>query len=320
MKLPESFYQHSIVSALNPQGKRFMKAIKLPSSLNPWPGLFEIYAIVAFGEFAHIKCVPAFQMMLQDYLDGRFEGKHTIVVDSSGNTAHAVARLADAFGFKNVKVVMATDVPATKKNVFEAMSTVHLISVSNVAQTAREEGDRPGHYHLNQYAHSGNARSHEMYTGPEIHRLLGDTIGYVSIAMGSGGTASGVASYLKQACPGAKVIGAQPTLGDLVPGARDQKRMASVVPEDMMPSVHASVQVSRKASFIAMRQLWKAVEPQPGPSSGLAYRALIDFLNDMPVYSEFNFSRGKKMAFVCPDSCMAYLDVIKAELNMDQGV
>src|SRR5689334_8094502 len=103
---------HPIFESLDPKDKHFMERRQLSSILNPFyrAGL-SIHALIPFGRFPHIKTIATVGMMVADYRAGRYEGKHTIVVDSSGNTAHAVARLAPAFGFKNVKVIMSTDVP-----------------------------------------------------------------------------------------------------------------------------------------------------------------------------------------------------------------
>lgn len=324
MRLAIDMDADPVFQALNPEGKQFLRARTLPPSLNPYTGCFDITALLAFGEFAHIKTIPAFQMMFEDHLNGRYVGKHTIVVDSSGNTAHAVARLAHAFGFRHVKVVMSADVPTNKKSIFEAMSTIELITVPkgmSVADRAIEESQKDGHYHLNQYAHMGNMHAHRMYTGPEIVRALEGKIGIIAIAMGSGGTAAGVARFLRKRYPRAMVIGVRPMLSQQVPGARDEEKMNAVVPPEFRPAVHGVVDISRKDAFVATRQLWSAVEPQPGPTSGLAYAGLIEALRRIDEEENLlQLLAGQGVAFLCPDSAMLYSDVIMAELDTGQGV
>lgn len=323
-KLNERILTDPVFQALNPERKQFMRARLLPPSLNPFAPDLNISALLAFGEFSHIKCVPAFQMMFEDSLNGRYEGKHTIVVDSSGNTAWAVARLAHAFGFKNVKVVMSADVPASKRDIFSAMSTVDLILVSggkSVAARAIEEGLKSGHYHLNQYAHMGNMHAHELYTGPEIARVLDGNIGVVAIAMGSSGTAAGVGRYLHKKYPRAIVLGVRPKLGEQVPGARDAKKMADVVALPWQNEVTTTIDISRKEAFEATRRLWSAVEPQPGPTAGLAFAGLLKylrFLESQPLMLEL--LGGKNAAFICGDTAVLYSDVFMSELDTGQGL
>lgn len=322
----ERVYSDPIFQALNPKGRQFLRARTLPSSLNPFAGEdIRISALLAFGEFSHIKTVPTFQMMIEDYEGGRYEGKHTIVVDSSGNTAWAVARLAHAFGFENVKVVMSADVPASKRDIFSAMSLPEIISVpkgNSVAARAIEEAGKPGHYHLNQYAHPGNAHAHELYTGPEIARVLDDNVGIIAIAMGSGGTATGVIRFLRKNFPMALVLGVRPVLGEQVPGSRDKEKMEAVVPPSCRPEVDHVVEVTRKDAFVATRRLGRAVEPQPGPTSGLAYAGLLKFLPSLdstPCLIEL-LSGHKNAAFICADSAVLYSDVMIAELDTGQGL
>ena len=77
------------------------------------------------------------------------------------------------------------------------------------------------------------------------------------------------------------VLGVRLKPGQRVPGARDQKRMENVVTLPWQESVTDVVEMDRKESFIGMRRLWSAVEPQPGPSSGLAYGGLEHYLNEI---------------------------------------
>ncbi len=314
-----------IFQALNPEGKEFMQVRFLPGRLNPFLAShsIEVVALIPFGLFPHIKTIPTWQMMLEDFKNGLYKNKQTIVVPSSGNTVHAVARLAKTFGFTKVKAVMSTDVPDSKSGMLRAFGLpVNIMQVADVAGTALEEAEKPGHYHLNQYAHPGNVRAHELYTGPEIVRALGSDvskIGVVAVAMGSGGTACGVGRFFREANKKTTILGVRPTLGEQVPGARDKKRMEEVVTFPWEDVVHDVVEVGRKESFIGTRQLWSAVEPQPGPTSGLAWKGLMQYLGDLTP-TRLEALRGKYAGFICPDDGRFYSDIIKAELDPDQGI
>src|SRR5260221_9359227 len=113
---------HPIFQALNPAGKQFMNLRWLSPRLNRLEAdNIRVGALIPFGIFPHIKSIPTVEMMRRDFLAGRYEGKHTIVIDSSGNTGQAVARLAPAFGFREVKVVLSADVPQSKKEILAAL-------------------------------------------------------------------------------------------------------------------------------------------------------------------------------------------------------
>lgn len=316
----EAVYADPIFQALNPKGKQFMRARELPSFLNPFHSV-RITALLAFGELPHIKAVAVVQMMLEDLRKGLYDGKHTIVVGSSGNAAHIVARLARAFGFEHVKVVLPADVPSAQKELFSALSTCEVITVSkgmSAADRAGEEAQKPGHYHLNQYGHMGNVRAHHHYTGPEIMRVLdGMSVGAVAIPMGSAGTVCGVGRYLKEKNKETIIIGVRPMLGEQVPGARDKKKMDKTVTIPWQEIVDEVVEVRRNDAFEHMRRLWGGIEPQPGPTSGLAYAGIIQSVRLK------NFIEREQIgpvAFMCPDSATLYSDMTIAELDTGQGL
>jgi cysteine synthase len=317
-------YQDPVFQAFDPKNRQFMIARWLPSTLNRFGRGYDIRmaALIPFI-FPHIKTVPTFQMMLEDFRGGLYKGKHTIVVDSSGNTAHAVIRLAQAFGFSKVIVVTSTDAPDSKIGILKAFGDfADVQQVSKPEETARELGQKPGHYHLNQYAHEGNMHAHWMYTAPEIVRVLGgdaSQIGVIAIAMGSGGTVAGVGSYFKLGdAKETTIVGVRPSPGEQVPGARNAKKM-EIVKLPWSAVVDDIVEINRKQSFIGMRELWNVIEPQPGPTSGLAYVGLVRHLIEMGDKKR-EALRGKCVAFICPDDGRFYSDVIRAELDSNQGL
>lgn len=311
----EQVYENPIFQALDPKGKQFLRARRLPTPMNPFA--IDITALIAFGELPHIKVVPVVGMMLKDFKKGLYEGKHTIVVPSSGNTAHAVVRLARAFGFTNVKVVMSTDVPASKTGILRALASADVMQVGDVTGTAREEAQKHGHCLLDQYSHLGNVDAHWHHTGPEIMRALdGRGIGVIAIPMGSGGTVCGVGHFLKQKNPETIILGVRPALGEQVPGARDEEKMRKVVTLPWEKVVDRVIDVTRKQSFITMRSLWGWVEPQPGPTSGLAFAGLMQYLEQQDSIDRMRLGNA---AIICPDSGYPYSDVILAELDTNQG-
>lgn len=320
-------YGNPVFQAMNPRGKHFLEARWLPPEMNTFSRYgIRVAALIPFSTYAHIKAPMAVQIMMEDLVRGLYKGKHTIVVDSSGNTAHSVARLAPAFGFETIKVVLAMDVPESKKGMIVALPHVELIEVDSkkVGQRAMEEGEKAGHYYLNQYSHMGNVNTHEIFTGPEIVYALGEYPAVVACAMGTGGTAAGVGRFFRRANEKTIVLGVRLLPDEQVPGARTEKKMAERVTLPWRESVHDVVEMGRKDSFIRMRRLWSVVEPQPGPSSGLAWGGLEKLLSSwidkdgapLPVLEKM---KEQCVAFICPDGAAPYSERTSGELDTDQG-
>lgn len=312
---------HPVIRELNPEGKHFLRAHKLSLHLNQYASRFSMYALTICG-LPHLKVVPAFSMMACDFCNrGAYEGKHTIVVPSSGNTAHAVARLAPAFGFKRVIAVMADNVPPSKSAILRALSVDVRHTARNTMEVAQEEAEREGCYLLDQYNHPDNASGHETCTGPAVVEAFGFNykLRVLAVPLGSAGTLTGVSRYLKDRYPETKIIGVRPALGQQVPGVRDAKKMASVIKVPWREQADAIIEnVSRKRAFTETRQLWSEVEPQPGPSSGLAYLGLIRYLDGLS-NTELEKIVGKQVAFICPDNGYSYSDYILGELDVHEG-
>lgn len=274
-----------------------------------------VAALVPFGHFTHLKFVPVFQMMREDFSAGIYADKTTLVVRSSGNAAHAAVRYAPCFGFKEVKIILPPDVPEAKASVLKINPGVIVIHDKNALARALEEAAKPGHYELDQYSHLGNVTAHQHFTGHGVTRLIDVVkLAVLAIAVGSGGTLIGVTRALKSVAATTTVLGVQPVLGEQVPGARDKKKMEEVSRLPLEEHTGPTIYVSREDAFKAMRKLWESVEPQPGPTSGLAWAGLQRHIATLDS-EEKVMLRGKVVAFLCPDDARLYTAPILAELD-----
>ncbi|RMG36645.1 MAG: pyridoxal-phosphate dependent enzyme, partial [Gammaproteobacteria bacterium] len=92
---------------------------------------------------------------------------------------------------------------------------------------------------LNQFANPDNPRAHYEGTGPEIWRDTDGTVTHFVSAMGTTGTITGTARYLKERNPGIQVIGVQPAEGASIPGIRRW-------PEAYLPEIFDASLVDRE--------------------------------------------------------------------------
>jgi cysteine synthase B len=89
---------------------------------------------------------------------------------------------------------------------------------------------------LDQFANADNPRIHFETTGPEIWADTDGEITHFVSAMGTTGTITGVAQFLKSKNPAIRVIGAQPTEGSRIPGIRKW-------PQAYLPKIYDPTQV-----------------------------------------------------------------------------
>lgn len=157
-----------------------------------------------FNPAGSMKDRVAAGMILQAEAEGIIETDTPLVEPSSGNTAAAFAFVSQATGHPctlvvppgtsqqkiarmeayGAKVVVADDVSGGHEN--------HYVSV------AKRRAENSEAVCLNQYGNELNALSHYYWTGPELYEQVGDDIDYFVMAMGTGGTISGIARYLTE--------------------------------------------------------------------------------------------------------------------------
>lgn len=150
--------------------------------------------------------------------DGRIKPGATIVDNSSGNTALGLAMVCALKGYK-LKIVIRDTLSPEKIKFLKALS-VELVyadtslppesprSYNNLAPQVAAE--TPGGFYLDQHNNRENNAAHTLTTGPEIWRQMEGRIDVFVAGIGTGGTISGVARFLKEKDPGIKVVGIDP--------------------------------------------------------------------------------------------------------------
>src|SRR5437879_5374221 len=134
----------------------------------------------------------------------------------------------------------------------------------------------------NQYANQANPRAHYETTGPEIWRDTDGKVTHFVCGMGTGGTISGVGSYLKEKNPKVRIIGVDP-LGSILKDYFYKKEAIKPhtykiegIGEDFIPEstwfqyIDEIVKVADKESYLMTRRLAREEAILAGSSSGSA--------------------------------------------------
>ena len=207
--------------------------------------------VETFNPGNSIKDRMALKMIEDAEMDGRLKPGGTIIEGTSGNTGMGLALAAIQKGYKCV-FVLADKQSKEKMDILRAVGAEVVVcptdvppesklSYYSVAKRLTEE--TPNSWYVNQYDNPSNTQAHYESTGPEIWDQTDGKITHLVVGVGTGGTISGSAKYLKEKNPNIKIWGID-TYGSVFKkyhetGEFDEKEIYSYITEgigeDILP-------------------------------------------------------------------------------------
>ncbi|MFM1999185.1 MAG: hypothetical protein RL204_1132 [Bacteroidota bacterium] len=171
--------------------------------------------VETFNPGNSIKDRMALKMIEDAEKDGRLKPGATIIEGTSGNTGMGLAIAAVIKGYKCI--FTSTDKQSKEKfDALRAFGAEVIVCPTNVdpedprsyySVSSRLEKEVPNSWKPNQYDNPSNAQAHYESTGPEIWEQTDGKITHLVVGVGTGGTISGTARYLKEKNPNIKVLG-----------------------------------------------------------------------------------------------------------------
>lgn len=262
-----------------------------------------------------VKDRPALAMIADAEARGLLRPGGTIVEATSGNTGTGLAMVAAVKGYRCI-LVMPDKVSDEKVRLLKAFGAEVVITPTKVPASSPESyygvaaklaSDIPGAFQPNQFANEQNPRAHEMTTGPEIWEQTAGKITHYVSGIGTGGTISGVAHYLKKQNPNVVVVGADPE-GSIYSGDTAKSYKVEGIGEDFLPStvdlkaIDRIERVSDKESFLMARRIAREEGLLVGGSSGTAVVAATRVAAELPPEAI--------MVVLLPDNGRGYLSKI----------
>ena len=182
-----------------------------------------------------VKDRPALSMIRRAEERGDIKPGDTLIEATSGNTGIALAMAAAIRGYRMV-LIMPEDLSIERAQTMKAFGAELLLTPKSggmeYARDLAEQMQREGKGRvLDQFGNTDNPRIHYETTGPELWEQTGGRITHFVSAMGTTGTITGVARFLKEKNPAVRIIGAQPSEGSRIPGIRKW-------PEAYLPSIY----------------------------------------------------------------------------------
>jgi cystathionine beta-synthase len=214
----------------------------------------------------------------------------TIIEATAGNTGLGLAMVAAVKGYRCI-FVLPDKMSAEKIRLLKAYGAEVVITPTAVAPDSPDSyngvADRlareiPGAWRPNQFTNLSNPEVHYRNTGYEIWEQTEGKITAFVAGVGTGGTISGVARYLKEQNPEVRIIGADPE-GSVLSGDTPRPWKVEGIGEDFVPKTFNSqlvdewIRVSDAESFHTTRALAKREGIMVGGSSGTAVAAALRY-------------------------------------------
>ncbi len=234
-----------------------------------------------------------------------------IIEPTSGNTGIGLAAVAASRGYRII-IVMPASMSVERRQLMKAYGA-ELVLTDGIKgmKGAIEKADElakeiPNSFVAGQFVNYANPRAHYNTTGPEIYADTDGAVDYFVAGVGTGGTITGVGSYLKSKNSKIKVVAVEPessaVLSGCAPGSHKIQGIgAGFIPDILDTRVYDEIiPVKNEDAFEMGRLIGKSEGVLVGISSGAALWAAIE-LAKRPE------AEGKNIVVLLPDTGDRYL-------------
>lgn len=253
--------------------------------------------VETFNPGNSVKDRMALKMIEDAEADGRLKPGGTIIEGTSGNTGMGLALAAIVKGYKCIFVISDKQ-SKEKMDILRAVGAEVVVCPTNVepddprsyySVSKRLGEETPNSWYVNQYDNPSNAVAHYEQTGPEIWKQTDGKITHFVVGVGTGGTISGTAKYLKEQNPDIKIWGVD-TYGSVFKkyhetGVFDENEIYPYITEgigeDILPEnvdfslIDGFTKVTDKDAAVYTRRIAKEEGIFVGNSAGSAIKGLV---------------------------------------------
>lgn len=265
---------------------------------------------------------------------GELQPGGTIVEPTSGNTGVGLAMAAILKGYKMI-CTAADKIPDEKVALLEAFGVEVIVCPTHVEaddprsyyKVAERIRDEQGAFLPYQYHNQANPQAHYRTTGPEIWRQTDGRITHWVCGIGTGGTISGTAKYLKEQNPEIHVVGVDSVgsvyeyyfeHGELPPADQIHQYLIDGIGEDFMPAtvwwdyIDEVITIDDETGYRAVFELTAKEAIFTGSSGGAAVAAARQVARRQ--------AEDDLVVTLLPDSGERYLSKLNKDWMAEHGI
>ena len=258
-----------------------------------------------------VKDRAALMMILDAEEKGILKPGATIIEPTSGNTGIGIASVATIKGYKAILTLPET-MSVERRNLLKGYGAqLVLTEGSKGMKGAIEKAEElqktiPNAVILGQFVNAANPKAHEKTTGPEIWEQTEGEVDIFISAVGTGGTLSGTAKYLKEKNENVQVIAVEPASSPVLTegkaGAHKIQGIgAGFIPDTLDTTIYDEVvTITDEDAYKEAKRFGICEGILVGISSGAALKAA-------SVIAKKPENAGKKIVVILPDSGDRYL-------------
>ncbi len=264
-----------------------------------------------FNPAGSVKDRAALYMIKDAEEKGLIKEGSIIIEPTSGNTGIGLAAVAASRGYK-VILTMPDTMSVERRNLLKAYGAQIVLTEGKSGMTGAIEKakellkENEGSFMPAQFENEANVKAHFETTGPEIWNDTEGTVDIFVAGVGTGGTLTGIAKYLKLKNPHVKIVAVEPEKSPLLSGGEASSHGLQGIGANFIPPIlrrdiiDEVYPVSEEDAFTACKELSRSEGYLVGISSGAALFAALKI-------AKRDENKGKRVVVLLPDTGERYL-------------